>query len=589
MAGKKAPRSAQAHVGRSLVVMALILVALAVWAFFPGQSHSPRLGLDLRGGTQVILVPRAVQEGQSITDQQLQQTVSIIRARVDGIGVAEAEVTVQGSGDNAAIVVAVPDVSQERLVELVGRTALLDFRPVWTLAAPGSTTPADDTSATPSDAASPSPSASGTSKASASPSASPSAAASSSASVSPTPAPSPSPSASGASSGTQIVQAPDNTPEFAAQVDALDCLLPENQSGGSPDDPDQWLGTCDKDGRAKYTLQPAFIRGTNVTGASAQLPQQGVGGWVVTLNFDSEGASALSKASQDLYSLPDCQPGGASPCNAFAIVLDGVVVSAPRFNEPILGGSAQIEGSFTAQEAQDLANILSYGALPVRLDVVEVTTVSPTLGNDQLRAGLIAGGLGLLLVVLFLLFYYRALGVVAALSLGVAGVMTYLLMIGLGNAIGFTLTLAGVAGAIVAIGITADSFIIYFERIRDELREGRTLRQATDAGWTRARRTILAADFVSLLGAVILYILSVGSVRGFAFTLGLTTLVDIVVAFLFTRPVVVLLGRTRWLQKGSWLTGLDPTRLGGKAVVDREPVSAAAKPGSSRNEGEEDA
>lgn len=562
MAGKQSSRpGAQAHVGRSLVVMALILVGLAVWAFFPGQSHSPRLGLDLRGGTQVILIPRAVQEGGTITDQQLQQTVSIIRQRVDGVGVAEAEVTVQGSGDNAAIVVAVPDVSQERLVELVGRTALLDFRPVWSLAPPGPAAPIDDTTAAADDTA---------------------------ATPSPSPSASPSASADATGSGTQIVQAPENSAEFTAEVDALDCLLPENQSGGSPDDPELWLGTCDKDGLAKYTLQPAFIRGTNVTGASAQLPQQGVGGWVVTLNFNSEGASALSKASQELYSLPDCQPGGASPCNAFAIVLDGVVVSAPRFNEPILGGSAQIEGNFTAQEAQDLANVLSYGALPVKLDVAEVTTVSPTLGNDQLRAGLIAGALGLLLVVLFLLFYYRALGLVAALSLGVAGVMLYFLIIGLGNAIGFTLTLAGVAGIIVAIGITADSFIIYFERIRDEIREGRTLRQATDAGWVRARRTILAADFVSLLGAIVLYVLSVGSVRGFAFALGLTTLVDVVVAFLFTRPVVVLFGRSGWMQKGSWLTGLDPRRLGGKAATVMKG-SDPVRVGSSGDEGKEDA
>lgn len=551
----------QVRVGRSLLVMVLILVGLAVWAFFPGQDHSPRLGLDLRGGTQVILVPKAVQEGQSITEQQLEQTVAIIRQRVDGIGVAEAEVTVQGSGDNAAIVVAVPDVSQERLVELVGRTALLDFRPVWSLGAPGPTT-VDDTAANADDTA----------------------ATGGSAAVDDT--------SSAGQQGAAIVQAADNTPEFTAEVDALDCLIPENQAGGTPDDPALWLGTCEQTGAAKYTLQPAFINGTNVTGASAQLPQQGVGGWIISLSFDSEGAAALSKASQDLYSLPDCAPGGPSPCNAFAIVLDGVVVSAPRFNEPIIGGQAQIEGNFTSQEAQDLANILSYGALPVTLDVVEVTTVSPTLGNDQLRAGLIAGALGLVLVVLFLLIYYRALGLVAALSLGVAGLMLYMLIVALGNAIGFTLTLAGVAGIIVAIGITADSFIIYFERIRDEIRDGRTLRQATDTGWVRARRTILAADFVSLLGAVVLYLLSVGNVRGFAFALGLTTVVDVIVAFLFTRPVVVLFGRTSWMQRGSWLTGLDPRRLGGRAIeiAPKTRVKAGGGAGESGdNDEKEDA
>lgn len=528
------------YVGRQLIALVAIVIALGVWAFFPGQNTSPRLGLDLRGGTQVILKPKPVQEGQPITDQQLQQTVEIIRARVDGIGVAEAEVTVQGSGDGAAIVVAVPDVSQERLVELVGRTALLDFRPVWSLDLP---TPALDDSTAPL------------------------------------------PDTDDGATSARIVQAADNTPEYQAELAALNCLDPINQGGGSPDDPELWLGTCAQDGAAKYSLQPAFIRGTNVTGASAGIAQGGVGGWVVSLTFDGEGAAALSEASQQLYSLPDCAPGGPSPCNAFAIVLDGVVVSSPRFNEPILGGQAQIEGNFTAQEAQDLANILSYGALPVTLSVEEVTTISPTLGSDQLRAGLIAGILGLILVIVYLLLYYRALGLAAALSLGVAGVMLYFLIIALGNAIGFTLTLAGVAGIIVAIGITADTFIIYFERIKDEIREGASLRQATDAGWIRARRTLLAADFVTLLGAIVLYVLSVGSVRGFAFALGLTTIVDVIVAFLFTHPAVVLFGRTKWMQKGNWLTGLDPRRLGGAAAPPPEPVSVGAS--RSTDDGEE--
>ena len=227
--------------------------------------------------------------------------------------------------------------------------------------------------------------------------------------------------------------------------------------------------------------------------------------------------------------------------------------------------------------------MLFRSALPVTLDVAEVTSVSPTIGDDQLRAGMLAGLLGLVLVVLYLLFYYRALGIVAALSLGVAGVITYFLFVALGNTIGFTLTLAGVAGAIVAIGITADSFIVYFERIRDEIREGRSLRQATDAGWVRARRTILAADFVSLLAAVVLYVVSVGNVRGFAFTLGLTTVVDILVAFLFTRPVVVLFGRTAWMQRGSAMTGLSPRRLGGRSLeapgasTKKQKATAGAK------------
>ena len=516
-ANRSSRTGSQSHPGRLLLVMALITAALAAWAFWPGQDNIVRLGLDLRGGTQVILQPKAVQEGSSITDDQLAQTVEIIRQRVDGVGVAEAEVTVQVSGDSAAIVVSVPDVSQERLVELVGRTALLDFRPVWTILGPAPAS-ADDTAA-----------------------------------------PAPSPNGDDTATSAQIVQAADNTPEFEAEVAALDCLDPVNQSGGSPDDPELWLGTCDTDGAAKYSLQPAFIQGTNVTDAVAQLPQQGVGGWVVSLTFDSEGARALAEASQELYALPDCTPGGASPCNAFAIVLDGVVVSAPRFNEPIIGGQAQIEGDFTAQEAQDLANVLRYGALPVTLEVVEVTSVSPTIGGDQLRAGLIAGAVGFVLIVAFLLLYYRVLGIVAVASLTLAGGLTYFAFIALGKSVGFTLTLAGVAGAIVSIGLTADSFIIYFERIRDALRDGKTMRQAAEWGWAAARRTILAADFVTLLAAVVLYIVSVGNVRGFAFTLGLITVIDLLVAFLFTYPVTALLCRSAWMQKASWLSGLRAT------------------------------
>ena len=525
--------NAPSRPGRSLLAMALIIVGLLAWAFWPGTPNTPRLGLDLQGGTQVILTPKPVTEGASITDEQLNQTVEIIRQRVNGIGVAEAEITVQGSGDSAAIIVAVPGVTQERLVELVGRTALLDFRAVWSISSPvpladdttgGDSTDivVDDTSLTP---------------------------------------------------GNEIIQAPENTPEFAAEVAALDCLKPENIAGGTPDNPVEWLGTCANDGSAKYTLQPAFIRGTNVTEATAVLPQQGVGGWVVSLTFDSEGASALSQASQELYALPDCSPGGASPCNAFAIVLDGVVVSAPRFNEPILGGQAQIEGNFTAEEAQDLANVLNYGALPVTLEVAEITSVSATLGGDSLRAGLIAGGIGMVIIIIFLMAYYRALGVVAVLSLLIAGVLTYAAFVALGNSIGYTLTLAGIAGAIVAIGITADSFIVYFERIRDEIRSGRSLRQAAENGWLGARRTILAADFVTLLAAIVLYIVSVGNVRGFAFALGLTTIVDVVIAFLLTRPLVTYFARSKWMQRGSWLTGLDPSRFG-DTEVDLSPTAA---------------
>ena len=548
--------------------MVVLLVGSAVWAFWPGTDSSVRLGLDLQGGTQVIMVPEPVVEGEQITEEQLAQSVEIIRARVDGLGVAEAEVTTQGSGDSAAIVVSVPGVGQDRVVELVQRTALLNFRPVWNVLNPF---PTDAAAQEGANGETPAPDA--TADAATDPAtepAEPEAGAEAAAGEETTEA-----ADQGGARTAEIVQADEYSPEFQAEVDALNCLDPVNLAGGSPDNPEQWLGACDQSGAQKYVMEPAFIQGVNVTDANAQLTQQGIG-WVVTLDFDSEGAGALADASTTLSALPECGTG-ATPCNAFAIVLDGVVVSAPRFNEPIIGGQAQIEGDFNAQEARDLANVLKYGALPVTLEVVDVTSVSATVGGDQLRAGIIAGLIGLGVVSLYLLLYYRLLGLVAVASLAVAAAILYLSVVIFSKTIGLTLTLAGVAGAIVAVGITADSFIVYFERMRDELREGRTLRQACDSGWVRARRTLLAADFVTLLAAVVLYFLSVGSVRGFAFILGLTTVIDLIMAFWFTHPVVVLIGRTKFMQSGSKLTGLDPDRIGGRSAIDSLAGRSARK------------
>lgn len=525
---------------RVLVVLLLLVAALTAWAFWPGQSNTPRLGLDLQGGTQVILAPTPIEEGASISEEQLQQTVEIIRQRVNGLGVAEAEVAVQGGGNDAVIVVSVPGVTQERIVDLVGQTALLNFRPVEAILGPAPTdaegNPLPSSAALEQDA-----------DAEAGETASDDAA-------EPDASEAEEPESVGPE-GTRIVQAEVPDEQFTTDVLALDCTDRVNQSGGSPDNPNEYLGTCDQSGAAKYILQPAFIRGTNIEDAQAQLPQQGVGSWVVTLDFDTEGAAQLAEVSTQLS-------GQQPPQDQFAIVLDGVVVSAPSFREPILGGSAQIEGNFTAETAQDLANVLKFGALPLNLDVQAVESVSPTLGTDQLQAGILAGVIGLILVGVYMLVYYRALGVVAFVSLILAGLITYSSFVVLGRTVGFTLTLAGVAGAIVAIGITADSFVVYFERLRDEVRSGKSLRQAADAGWVRARRTLLAADFVSLLAAVVLYWLSVGNVRGFAFALGLTTVVDVIVAFFFTRPIVSVMCRSRWMARGSALTGVSPERLG---------------------------
>lgn len=504
----------RARPGRLLILIAIVSASTILWAFWPGASHEARLGLDLRGGTQVILTPELAPGTEGVlTQDQINQTVEIIRQRVNGFGVAEAEVTVQGSGTNAAIVVTVPGVNPEGITNLLKQTARLDFRAVL---AAGSGVEIATPSASPST----------------SPSASPKAV------VQPTELP---------------IQAA-TSDELYEQYLSLNCFTPGLLQGGRADDPTKYMLTCSKDGFEKFVLAPAFITGDQVSDSQASLPQQGAGGWMVTLDFDSQGATKLSEASITLSKLP-------SPQNRFGIVLDGLVVSAPFFSEPILGGKAQIEGSFKAEEAKQLSQVLRYGALPVTLNIAESTSISPTLGQDQLSAGLLAGAIGLILVVIYLLIYYRALGFVAVFSLIVAAGFLWLLIIALGRSIGFTLTLAGIAGAIVAIGITADSFVVYFERIRDEIRDGKSLRVATELAWVRARRTLLAADFVSLLAAVVLYALSVGSVRGFAFTLGLTTVIDVLVAFWFTHPLVTYFGKSSWAESGGILTGVSRKRL----------------------------
>jgi preprotein translocase subunit SecD len=548
----------------------LLGVALLVgWALWPSLSNSPQLGLDLQGGTQVTLLPTtAPGTDGSITQEQLDQAVGIIRQRVDGLGVAESEVTVQGSGDNAAIIVSVPgSVSQDRLVDLVGRTAQLAFRPVEAITNPEGVDPNATPSAEPTPSVSPtpteaSPTPTDAASSSATPTSEPSPTASSSESASA------SPSASPVEQPKTPVQAEENTTEFQERALRLDCTIPENRAG-QPDVSELWLATCDREGAAKYLLQPAFIQGTQVTNASAQLDTQ-TSKWSVSLTFDAEGSKALSEISTEIYDNPP-------PQNQFAIVLDGVVYSAPSFLEPIPGGNAQITGDFTIDEANDLANVLKFGSLPISLEVGQITTVTPTVGEDYLHAGLLAGAIGLILVGLYLLAYYRALGVVAAASLVIAGIITFCLFVIFGRTLGFTLTLAGITGAIVAIGITADSFIVYFERIRDEVRDGKSLRVAAETGWIRARRTLLAADFVSLLGAVVLYVLSIGSVRGFAFALGLTTVVDVIVAFTFTRPVVALLAATKFFQSGHPLSGVDPRRLGIPEAPARSTTAAGRR------------
>jgi preprotein translocase subunit SecD len=480
---------------RSLAILALVLIALTGLVFVQSAT-AVRLGLDLRGGTSVTLQPRiAPGESGKVTNEAIDQAVSIIRQRVNSLGVAESEVTAQGSGTNRQIVISVPGDTGRRVVELVGQTAELRFRQVLATAV---STGVADPNATP---------------------------------------------ATGVSA------------ELNANFAALDCTKPENLQGSGADAPTDTIVSCDRAGGTKYILAPAEVLGRQVSKATSAIDTQGGNAWYVSLVFNGEGTKAFGALTSRVTTL-------AAPLNQVAIVLDGLVVSAPRITEAIPSGNAQITGSFTQLEAQDLSNVLKYGALPLAFDRGEVQQVSPTLGADQLNAGLLAGGIGLGLVLFYSLLYYRGLGLVTVGSLAVAGSLVYLLFLLLGKWIGFTLTLAGIAGAIVAIGVTADSFIIYFERIRDEIREGRSLRTAVETGWTRARRTILVADFVSIIAAVLLYFFAVGGVRGFAFTLGLTTLIDLIVVFVFTKPIVTILSKMNFFASGHPLSGLSAKSTG---------------------------
>ncbi|CAB4806065.1 unannotated protein [freshwater metagenome] len=497
---------AAARPGRTLLILSVVMLGLLATVLITGAT-AVRLGLDLRGGTSVTLQPRiAPGENGKVTTEAIDQAVSIIRQRVNSLGVAESEVAAQGSGTNRQIIISIPGDTGRRVVELVGQTAELRFRQVLASAAGTPSAAPTDPAATPAAAV---------------------------------------------------------TPELNAQFAALDCTKAENLQGTGSDNADAPIIACDRSGASKYILDKAEVLGRQVSKATAGIDQQGGNAWFVSLVFNNEGTKAFADITSRVTAL-------TPPQNEVAIVLDGLVVSAPRINEAIPSGNAQITGSFTQTEAQDLANVLKYGALPLAFDRGEVQQVSPTLGADQLNAGLLAGFLGLALVLLYSLLYYRGLGIVSVGSLLVAGGFVYLLFLLLGKWIGFTLTLAGIAGAIVAIGITADSFIVYFERIRDEVREGRSLRSAVETGWVRARRTIIVADFVSIIAAVLLYLFAVGGVRGFAFTLGLTTFVDLLVVFAFTKPLTTFLAKLKFFSSGHSLSGVSPKSLGALSHATKE-------------------
>lgn len=534
---------------RTLVILAVLIAALFGALFAgtkldartsnnpSGASLTPGLALDLEGGTQIILRPIA-EDGAKVTSDTIDQAISVIRQRIDSSGVAEAEITSQGQGN---IVVGIPGEPSQETIDLVKTSAQMRFRPVLAVSGPQpaeAEANADGTS--PTDVPTPAPTES--------PSAAPTDGASA-----PTDNPTSTPRPEDPSDLAQI------TPELQAEFDKLDCTDPANLTGGSSGPDDAAFIACAQDGTAKYILGPVEVDGTNIDQASSGL---GVGPngvttneWVVSMKLDSKGTDQFAETSERLLSLP-------SPQNQFAIVLDGLVVSAPRINQVIANGQAEISGNFTRESSATLANQLSFGALPLTFEVQSQEQISATLGSEQLQKGLIAGLIGLVLVVLYSMVQYRALGLVTVASLVIAAVITYGVIAMLSWIQGYRLSLPGVAGLIVAIGITADSFIVYFERIRDELRDGRSLPLAVEKGWARARRTIVASDAVNFLAAIVLYLLAVGGVRGFAFTLGLTTLVDLVVVFLFTHPVLQLISRTKFFAEGHSFSGLDPRRLG---------------------------
>ncbi|MER7674276.1 protein translocase subunit SecD [Kitasatospora sp. NPDC096128] len=589
---------------------------------FGTGNTKPRLGIDLAGGTSITLTAKST-DPKAINKASMDIAVGIIERRVNGMGVSEAEVQTQGSD---TIIVNIPKGGdKQNAAEQVGTTAKLYFRPVLAVAPSGFTPPAP--TGTPSAGATGSPSAAPSGSASPSAGATASAGASSSASHAATPSGSasatkqgrsvgealaadgstpsaaatgvttaPSASATGsaapAASGAPSAQATPPSaadltaamtqgtvpPELSAAFAALDCTKPEARSTQTGAEDKAVVACSQKPGKGGYyeklALGPVAVKGSDVSKAQPSLDLQSGGGWQVQLQFNGTGTDAFTKVTGALSTQ-------APPNNQFAIVLDNQVVSHPEVKSAIPGGSAVITGQFSQPEAQDLSNVLSFGALPLEFQKGDITTVSPALGSDQLKAGLVAGAIGMLLVVAYSLVYYRGLGLVSIAGLLVSAALTYSIMSLLGGGIGFALNLPAVCGAIVAIGITADSFIVYFERIRDEVREGALLRPAVQRAWPRARRTILVSDFVSFLCAAVLYVVSVGKVQGFAFTLGLTTALDVVVIFLFTKPLITLLARRKFFSDGHPWSGLDPKRLGARPPLRstrrRSPSSAAVK------------
>jgi preprotein translocase subunit SecD len=547
MANRTMPASR--YFGAFLAIVAILYGLI----YFTGTDRTPQLGLDLRGGTTVTLTARTP-NGQAPAQQDLELARQIIEQRVNGLGVAEAEVVTEG---DANIVISVPGDDGDQARQL-GATAQLRFRPVVQGPEPAAPAEATDSAATTSPAAP----TSGATPTSAAPttSAAPSSSAAPTGSAAPT---------SGAATGTTPLDpdAPPVTQEQATAAYATLTCEKENVTG-EVTRPADYVATCSADGSVKYLLGPTIIEGTEIDDANAATAPD-TGAWIVLLDFKSKGRTAWAE-----YTAAHVQEN-------VAFTLDGRVISAPTITSAI-NGQTTITGDFTQEEATELANQLKYGALPLTFSQATAQSISTELGAEQLHAGLIAGAIGIALVFVYALLYYRLLGLVMIASLLLSAVVVYACLVLLGRQIGFTLSLAGIAGFIVSIGITADSFVVYFERLKDEIREGRSLRSAAPRAWVRARRTILSADAVSFLAAAILYVLAIGDVKGFAFTLGMSTVLDLVVVFLFTHPLMAVLSRYKSFgsSRFSGLGNVEHTRRPVPSAAGRELVGAAGTSGA---------
>jgi preprotein translocase subunit SecD len=627
-----APPVGTLRVGRYFLALALIIAVLYAIVFWPGQRHTPKLGIDLVGGTEVTFTAKTP-NGGAPSKSAMQQAKDIMTNRVNGTGVSESTVAIQGGNQ---LIVDIPKSANTNVADL-GKAAVLTMRGMLLppqvvacgaaaqAAAPSSsassgatptTTPSGTTTPTgttptsgssssqastkdehlrklaPTQSATPTPKSTPTKAPSASSTSSPAAAPAPKCEASPLQGLSfPLPNAESCKDSTAPKKncvgvdtlKSDQLTALQGALAKTDCTKTTNQ----PDDAPVYVACESLGGGAAYAmyLGPTIVSGRQIDGATAEAPNvsQGQTAWTVNLNLKDSGQASWSKwtSAHNLggsnASVPDptqCSPTGTSCSIYVGFVLDGQVISAPGTETAIPGKTTQISGSFTAGSAKKLANQLKYGALPLSFTAQDAVEVSATLGSSQLKAGLLAGGIGLILVVLYSLVYYRALGLVTIASLLVSGALTYGSLVMLGTQIGFTLSLAGIAGFIVAVGITADSFVVFFERMKDEVHEGRSARVAIPRAWVRARRTILSADTVSFLAAAILYYFAAGDVRGFAFTLGLSTILDLIVVFLFTHPLVSLLSRLRTFGSARF-TGLD-------AIRGKEDVVATAAPAPQR-------